>query len=134
MKNLLIAIALFLPLFGYSQAHLGFSFQTIQSIYPNDKFFLDTLKDGSIKLASIKLKYSSVFYEFDLKTRLCNHCVQIPNSAAVLKALTDIYNQYYTKTSDTTWIGYIEAGLEMKILKAPYQGGYLFDYKENQTP
>lgn len=115
MKNtILLFLLLFSCVVGKPQANLGSTISEIKALHPDNSFKMDYANDGR-QFISTDMTLGTFYYYINSKSRLCDMCLQIPNTLTDVNTQVQIYNRNYVITSDTTWKAYLDGGSIMYI-------------------
>lgn len=103
-----------MPILCSAQAHLGDSYSSLQSRYPDIELQIEFTDEGR-PYTMIDHLLGTFIYYFDSETYLTDLCVQVPNDMQDLNTQIEIYNNKYVVLSETTWKAYLEGGGKMNI-------------------
>lgn len=100
MKKLLILVFLFISLFSFSQARLGYSYQEIKREFVNENVVF-TYVDSTPCLIITYLNIE-VYYYFNDKF-LCYQTCVVTEDFSTAKEIVNTYNKNYDYVSKNTW-------------------------------
>ena len=122
-----------LPLFGFSQIHLGYTVEELIKEHPDSNLTLHVDSSG-YKYAKLHFKGGIIIYLFNDSTDRIDACIHYTNLQGQIKDLARICSEMYTATSENNWTFPMSNG-QIGYIRLQYykeDGIYAFIYSDHE--